>query len=337
MALGEILKNARVQKGLSASDVAESTHLMVQVVQDLEREDFRRIAAPIYGRGFVKLYAELLELDPGPLVRDFMDLYAGAHAPAVHSKRIESKADSVPEGGARVVAGGGGGMSSAQPQRQPVLVKPLVRPLGMQKSTVAPVQVEEVGAQVATVASAEPLVAPSPCPPMEASVDEREPIVDLVVASEGTYAESDEPDLFRPKALRRKPEAERVARDDAGDNGCMRSALKKVKLPIFKIGGRIEKEHAKDVHDEASHARRLARIQKFVDGFTTLKNGVEGRLQATVWPRKQILALSGVGLAVVICMMIGIGMLFKMTGSNVKETPGTLIESVAPPPDMYVD
>ena len=72
MALGEILKNARIQKGFSPSDVAEHTHMMVQVVEDLEREDFRRIAAPIYGRGFVKLYAELLELDPEPLVRDFM-------------------------------------------------------------------------------------------------------------------------------------------------------------------------------------------------------------------------------------------------------------------------
>lgn len=336
MALGEILKNARVQKGLSASDVAESTHLMVQVVQDLEREDFRRIAAPIYGRGFVKLYAELLELDPGPLVSDFMDLYAGAHAPAVHSKRVEPKADSVAEAGTRVVAGGGGGISSAQPQRQPVLVKPLVRPLGMQKSTGTPVQVEEVGAQAAAVASAEPLAEPLTCPSIEVSVDEREPIVDLVVASEGAYTESDEPDLFRPKALRRKQEAEPVVRDDAADGGRMRGVFRKPKFPIFKIGGRIEKEHGEEAHDEASHARRLARIQKFVDGFNSLKNGVEGRLQ-TVWPRKQILALSGAGLAVVICMAIAIGMLFKMTGSNVKETPGTLIESVAPPPDMYVD
>jgi CheY-like chemotaxis protein len=38
--------------------IAEATRMMVQVVEELEREDFRRIAAPIYGRGFIKLYAK---------------------------------------------------------------------------------------------------------------------------------------------------------------------------------------------------------------------------------------------------------------------------------------
>ncbi len=52
MAFGEVLRNARVQRGLTPSDVAESTHLLVQIVEDLEREDFRRVAAPIYGRGY---------------------------------------------------------------------------------------------------------------------------------------------------------------------------------------------------------------------------------------------------------------------------------------------
>jgi len=337
MALGEILKNARVQKGLSASDVAESTHLMVQVVEDLEREDFRRIAAPIYGRGFVKLYAELLELDPVPLIRDFMELYAGAHAPAVHAKRVESKADAVSENSPRVVAGVGGGMPCVQPPRQPVQVKPLVRPLSAQKSA-EPLRVDEVEVSAsASVAKAEPLAAPSPSLAAEASVAEDEPVVDLVVESEEPYAESDEPDLFRPKPLRRRPEAESVALDERGEDGRVRRGVKMPKLPIFKIGGRMEKEPAPEAHDEASHARRLVRIQKFVEGFNALKNGVESRLQATVWPRKQILVLSGVGLAVVVCMAIGIGMLFKMTGSNVKETPGVLIGAVAPPPDMYVD
>ncbi|MDR2849427.1 MAG: helix-turn-helix domain-containing protein, partial [Verrucomicrobiota bacterium] len=92
MAFGEILRNARVQKGLTPSDVAESTHMLVQVVESLEQEDFRRIAAPIYGRGFVKLYAELLELDPEPLVSDFMNLYGGggARVSAVLTKKVEA-------------------------------------------------------------------------------------------------------------------------------------------------------------------------------------------------------------------------------------------------------
>ena len=86
MALGEILKKARVEKGYSISDVAENTHMMVQLVESIENEDFRRIAAAIYGRGFVRLYAEFVGLDPAPLIRDFMSIYDGAKPPVVKTR-----------------------------------------------------------------------------------------------------------------------------------------------------------------------------------------------------------------------------------------------------------
>ena len=83
MSLGETLRQAREEKGQSVSQVAEATRMMVQIVEDLEREDFRRIAAPIYGRGFIKLYAEHLGLDAEPLIRDFMEIYTGSRPPQV--------------------------------------------------------------------------------------------------------------------------------------------------------------------------------------------------------------------------------------------------------------
>lgn len=83
MSLGATFKQAREEKGLTVSQVADATRMMVQVVEDLEREDFRRIAAPIYGRGFIKLYAEHLGLDPEPLIRDFMEIYTGSRPPQV--------------------------------------------------------------------------------------------------------------------------------------------------------------------------------------------------------------------------------------------------------------
>jgi len=55
----------------------------VQQIEALEREDFSRIAAPIYGRGFVKLYCEALGLDPQPLVAEFMEIYSGNRQPAI--------------------------------------------------------------------------------------------------------------------------------------------------------------------------------------------------------------------------------------------------------------
>lgn len=86
MALGEILRAEREKQGYTLSQVAQNTNLLVQVVEALENEDFRRIAAAIYGRGFVRLYADFLGLDPVPLVQDFMALYDGAKPPIVRTR-----------------------------------------------------------------------------------------------------------------------------------------------------------------------------------------------------------------------------------------------------------
>ncbi len=74
---GKTLRMAREAKGLTPGQLAERTHMIVQTVEGLEREDFSRIVAPIYGRGFVKLYCEAVGLEPKPLVEAFMELYSG--------------------------------------------------------------------------------------------------------------------------------------------------------------------------------------------------------------------------------------------------------------------
>ena len=83
---GNTLRQAREQKGLTTKQVAETTHMMVQLVEDLENERFSRIAAPIYGRGFVKLYCEAVGLDPKPLVSEFMEIFNG-NRPATIRRR----------------------------------------------------------------------------------------------------------------------------------------------------------------------------------------------------------------------------------------------------------
>lgn len=75
MSLGSTLRTARESHGLTTSELAARTHMLVQIVEGLENEDFRRIPAPIYGRGFVKLYCEAVGLDPKPLQVEFMDLF----------------------------------------------------------------------------------------------------------------------------------------------------------------------------------------------------------------------------------------------------------------------
>ena len=82
---GKTLRTAREAKGLTPGQIAERTHMMIQVVEGLENEDFSRIVAPIYGRGFVKLYCETVGLEPKPLVDAFMEIYGGRGTSAAKS------------------------------------------------------------------------------------------------------------------------------------------------------------------------------------------------------------------------------------------------------------
>lgn len=77
------LRTAREAKGLTISQVSEATHILSAVIDGLEHDDFSRIPAPIYGRGFVRLYCEAVGIgDPRPLVDAFMRLYNNTPEPA---------------------------------------------------------------------------------------------------------------------------------------------------------------------------------------------------------------------------------------------------------------
>jgi len=318
-----------MQRGLTPSDVAENTHLLVQVVEDLEREDFRRVAAPIYGRGFVKLYAELLELDPEPLIREFMDLYAGARAPAVRTKKAEVQDEPAPE--AVPVTRTVSGTVLALPQRQTVLPRPAVavRPLaapqaGLEESA----EKSAAGHGESPRVSAEPERVDAPLPAQGR--------YGLVVEPEEAEAEDDEPDLFNPKPQPRRQAVSSGIGQETGEKQ-KPAAARKVKSPVFKIGGRLEgTAEAPVAHDAEAHERRRARIKAFVDGVAALKEGVERKLPG-VLPQKRLMLLGGAGLVALICMVIGIRVLFKLTGENVKEAPNPVFEAVTPPPDLYVD
>ena len=82
MSFGQTFRTAREAKGLTLQQVAAKTRILVQIITDMENEDFHRIPAPIYGRGFVKLFAECVDIDPTPLVHEFMEIYEGRRPPA---------------------------------------------------------------------------------------------------------------------------------------------------------------------------------------------------------------------------------------------------------------
>ena len=70
--LGTKLKAARLKKKLTPSEAAKGTRIKIQHIESLERDDFTTIAAPAYAKGFIKIYAEFLGIDPEPLVQEYL-------------------------------------------------------------------------------------------------------------------------------------------------------------------------------------------------------------------------------------------------------------------------
>ncbi len=67
-AFGAALREAREKKGVTHSEAAAATRIKVQVIEDLERGIFRRVYAPIYIKGFIRIYGEYLGLETETLL-----------------------------------------------------------------------------------------------------------------------------------------------------------------------------------------------------------------------------------------------------------------------------
>ena len=82
---GATLRAAREKRRLSVAEVAEGTRIKAHVVKAIENNDFSGIAAPLYGKGFIRLYAEFVGIDPEPLVRDYLERHARVVRPSLKS------------------------------------------------------------------------------------------------------------------------------------------------------------------------------------------------------------------------------------------------------------
>lgn len=92
---GKSLRAAREAKGFTIGQIAEKTHMAPSTITDLEAEDFTRIAAPIYGRGFVKLYCETVGLESKPFVDEFMAIYSGNRDIGIKERPIATTSEPV--------------------------------------------------------------------------------------------------------------------------------------------------------------------------------------------------------------------------------------------------
>jgi len=79
--LGELLRKARQDKGLSLAQVEEATRIRGAYLQALEEEAYDRLPAPVYVKGLLKNYALYLGLD----AEQALGLYQAPQAPAVNT------------------------------------------------------------------------------------------------------------------------------------------------------------------------------------------------------------------------------------------------------------
>ncbi len=70
--LGQQFKTAREAKGVTEAEAGAATRTLTKVILAMEADDFSIMPAPTYAKGFIRLYAEYLDLESEPLVEEYL-------------------------------------------------------------------------------------------------------------------------------------------------------------------------------------------------------------------------------------------------------------------------
>lgn len=88
---GTLLRDRRMERGLSLSQVAKRLHLTTDQVQALEQDQYERLPGAVFVRGFIRKYARLLDLEGEDLVRRLG--WHGSAAEAGAAQRVVPSAE----------------------------------------------------------------------------------------------------------------------------------------------------------------------------------------------------------------------------------------------------
>ncbi len=79
--VGQKLRQRRENRGISLESAMRSTKMTRAVIQALEEDRFSELAAPVYVRGFLKIYAQFLEVSPDAVVEAYEAQIVAQDAP----------------------------------------------------------------------------------------------------------------------------------------------------------------------------------------------------------------------------------------------------------------
>lgn len=71
LTLGEKLRQAREERGISISEVAEQTRISPLYLQSIENDDYKPLPGGIFNKGFVKSYAKFIGIDEQEALQDY--------------------------------------------------------------------------------------------------------------------------------------------------------------------------------------------------------------------------------------------------------------------------
>lgn len=74
--LGEKLRQAREERGISISEVAEQTRISPLYIESIEKDDYSPLPGGIFNKGFVKSFAKYVGIDEQEALADYSKLIA---------------------------------------------------------------------------------------------------------------------------------------------------------------------------------------------------------------------------------------------------------------------
>lgn len=74
LTLGEKLRQAREEQGISISEVAENTRISPHYIRSIENDDYKPLPGGIFNKGFIKSYARFIGVDENEALQDYAGL-----------------------------------------------------------------------------------------------------------------------------------------------------------------------------------------------------------------------------------------------------------------------
>jgi len=93
--LGEFLRGERQARGISLQQIAADTRISMKMLQAIEEGDGEQLPAPVLIKGFLRAYAQRIDLDPEDVIVEYQDLIekVGARQEAIEKfhRRLHPK------------------------------------------------------------------------------------------------------------------------------------------------------------------------------------------------------------------------------------------------------